>query len=234
MIKRVEMLTANKQYINKRPLQPSGIVVHSTGVNQKKISAYWHQFNTPTVGASVHGFLGIDDTGLLCYTQTLPYNIRCAGCGSGWRGSYNASHIQFEICEDKASKAWTDETYIAALDICEELCIAYGISPDRVVCHSEAHALGYGSNHADVMHWWPMYGHSMEEFRADLKSRLEDNDMAIRFKTINDVPASLRKETQELIDVGALAGKGGDAGLDVTEDMLRSMIIMKRYIDKKE
>ena len=52
-----------------------------------------------------------------------------------------------------------------------------------------------------------------------------------RFKTINDVPASLRKETQELINAGAL--KGNENGLDVTEDMLRSMIIMKRYIDKK-
>lgn len=53
-----------------------------------------------------------------------------------------------------------------------------------------------------------------------------------RMKTISDVPASLRKETQELIDAGAL--KGNESGLDVTEDMLRSMIVMKRYIDAKK
>lgn len=228
MIKKIELLTRNRSYTMMKPLQPSGIVVHSTGSNQRKISAYIPQFNTQTATASVHGFLGMD--GELCYTQTLPYNYRCWGCGSGNKGSYNASHIQFEICEDVTSEDWTRKTYAAALDVCEELCRKYNIPAERVVCHSEAHALGYGSNHADVMHWWPRYGLSMNGFRRELKERLED-DMAVRFKTINDVPASLRKETQELINAGAL--KGNDNGLDVTEDMLRSMIIMKRYIDKK-
>ena len=53
-----------------------------------------------------------------------------------------------------------------------------------------------------------------------------------RIKTIKDVPESLRKETQELIDSGAL--KGNSNGLDVTLDMLRCMIISKRYIDSKK
>lgn len=229
MIKKVEMLTRNRSYTQMKPLQPSGIVVHSTGVNQRQISAYTAQFNTQTASASVHGFLGLDG-GILTYVQTLPYNYQCWGCGSGAKGSYNSSHIQFEICEDTTSADWTRQTYNAALDVCEELCRAYNIPPERVVCHSEAHALGYGSNHGDVMHWWPKYGLSMNGFRRELKERLED-DMAVRYKTINDVPASLRKETQELINAGAL--KGNENGLDVTEDMLRSMIIMKRYIDKK-
>lgn len=230
MIRKTEFLTRNRSYTLMKPLQPSGIVVHSTGVNQRKISAYTSQFNTPNISASVHGFLGMD--GELCYTQTLPYNYQCWGCGSGRNGSYNASHIQFEICEDVTSEDWTRKTYAAALDICEELCRKYNIPAERVVCHSEAHALGYGSNHADVMHWWPKYGLSMNGFRNELKKRLEDDDMAERFKTINDVPSYLRKETQELIASGAL--KGGDSGLDVTMDMLRTMIIMKRYVDSQK
>ena len=52
-----------------------------------------------------------------------------------------------------------------------------------------------------------------------------------RYKTIDDVPDSLKAETQELIAAGALKGKGGNAGLDVTEDMLRCMIISKRYAE---
>ena len=55
----------------------------------------------------------------------------------------------------------------------------------------------------------------------------EENEM--RYKTINDVPAWAKKETQELIDSGAL--KGNENGLDVTDDMLRTMIISKRYAD---
>lgn len=60
----------------------------------------------------------------------------------------------------------------------------------------------------------------------------EDN-MTPRFKTIDDIPADLRREAQELIDAGALKGKGGELGLDVTEDMLRAIIIAKRYADNK-
>ena len=51
-----------------------------------------------------------------------------------------------------------------------------------------------------------------------------------RYKTIDEVPAALRPETQQLIASGAL--KGNEHGLDVTEDMLRILIIAKRYADK--
>ena len=228
---KVNLLTNNDCYRAAKPLRPTGIVVHSTGSDQKRISAYTEPFNHPGVDKCVHGFLGLDDKGILTYEQTLPYYFRCWGCGSGIRGSYNASHIQFEICETLNDRAWCRETFAAALDLCEKFCREYDISPENVVCHSEAHARGYASNHADVMHWWPKHGLSMDGFRAELRKRLEeDDDMAPRFKTLNDVPDYLRKETQELIQSGAL--KGGDSGLDVTMDMLRTMIISKRYADQ--
>lgn len=231
MIREERFLTSNGSFTKPVLLVPKGIVVHSTGTNQKRISAYWWQFNNPQLRASVHGFLGYNDNGKLAYRQTLPYNIKCWGCGSGPKGSYNNTHIQFEICEDTQDREWTELTYKAALDVCEELCRKYRISPENVVSHSEAHAAGYGSNHADPMHWWPKFGYSMNKFRTELKKRLEDEeDMAVRFKTISEVPAALRPETQELIASGAL--KGNEKGLDVTEDMLRTLIIAKRYADK--
>lgn len=54
---------------------------------------------------------------------------------------------------------------------------------------------------------------------------LEDEDM-VRYNTVADMPAWAQKEAQELIDIGAL--RGGDNGLDVTLDMLRTMIINLR------
>lgn len=47
-----------------------------------------------------------------------------------------------------------------------------------------------------------------------------------RYQTIEDVPEWAKPETQELIDLGAL--RGNENGLDVTEDMLRTMIINLR------
>ena len=225
-----KLFTVNRSATKPTPLQPSGIVVHSTGVNQKKISAYWRQFNTTTISASVHGFIGLDDSGNLCYQQTLPYEIRCWGCGSGQNGSFNASHIQFEICEDVNDEAWTRLSYNAAIEICAELCKQFKISPFRVVSHVEANRLGYASAHADTEHWWREYGLTMDNFRAELKTRLEET--MNRYETINDIPLSLQPETRQLIASGALKGVGGGV-LDISEDMLRTMIICKRYVDSK-
>ena len=59
----------------------------------------------------------------------------------------------------------------------------------------------------------------------------EEEDEAMRMQTINDVPDWAKKETQELIDAGAL--RGSEKGLDLTEDMLRTIIICKRYIESQ-
>ena len=54
---------------------------------------------------------------------------------------------------------------------------------------------------------------------------------ARRLQTLADVPSSLREETGQLVESGALRGSG--AGLNVTEDMLRAMIVAKRYTDSR-
>ena len=51
-----------------------------------------------------------------------------------------------------------------------------------------------------------------------------------RYATIDDVPAWAREETQRLIDRGALAGTGGGK-LDLSLDMLRTMIVCQRMMD---
>lgn len=58
----------------------------------------WNKSITPAV--CVHGFVGKLADGTVATVQTLPFSMRCWGCGSGSKGSYNRSHIQFEICED--------------------------------------------------------------------------------------------------------------------------------------
>lgn len=59
-----------------------------------------------------------------------------------------------------------------------------------------------------------------------VEARKETSDEVTRYQTINDVPAWAKHETQELIDLGAL--RGNERGLDVTDDMLRTMIINLR------
>ena len=51
-----------------------------------------------------------------------------------------------------------------------------------------------------------------------------------RYATIDDVPGWAREETQRLIDRGVLAGTGGGK-LDLSLDMLRTMIVCQRMMD---
>ena len=54
-----------------------------------------------------------------------------------------------------------------------------------------------------------------------------------RYATIDDVPGWAREETQRLIDRGALKGDA-HGKLDVSMDMLRTMIVCQRMTDAKE
>lgn len=42
----------------------------------------------------------------------------------------------------------------------------------HILDHREGHALGIASNHADVGHWFPRHGKTMDDFRAAVKEAL--------------------------------------------------------------
>ena len=93
----------------------------------------------------------------------------------GWHagGSANNPHLGFEICED----GLTDAAYFAgvyreAVELTAYLCTQFGLTEQDVLCHSEGYRRGIASNHADVMHWFPRHGKSMDHFRADVKAVL--------------------------------------------------------------
>jgi N-acetylmuramoyl-L-alanine amidase len=58
-----------------------------------------------------------------------------------------------------------------------------------------------------------------------------ENDM-IRWERLEDIPAGYREMAQRFVDAGALHGKDGGK-LDITEDMLRTMEIMRRYFERE-
>ena len=51
-----------------------------------------------------------------------------------------------------------------------------------------------------------------------------------RWNKFEDIPSGYREMAKRYIDAGALRGKDGGA-LDLTEDMLRTMEIMRRYFE---
>lgn len=60
-----------------------------------------------------------------------------------------------------------------SVELCAYLCREYGLDPERdVLCHQEGYRRDMASNHADVLHWWPLHGRSMDDFRGAVKGAL--------------------------------------------------------------
>lgn len=137
----------------------------------------WNRVISPAV--CVHGFVGRLDDGTVAAVQTLPWEIRCWGCGSGPKGSYNTSHIQFEICEDgMEDPAYLETAWDTAVDLCVYLCRRYRIPVSAIRSHAEGHQDGCASNHGDPNHWFQRFGKTMDQFRADVTRRLAANDVS--------------------------------------------------------
>ena len=179
------ILTNNACYKAGRTITPKGIMVHSTGANNPNLKRYvgpddgllgrnkynnhWNQDKPDGRQICVHAFIGKLADGSIATYQTLPWNHR------GWHagGSANDTHIGFEICEDNLTDAtYFNKVYAEAVELCVYLCKLYGLTEKDIICHSEGHQLDIASNHADVMHWFPKHGKSMDTFRADVKKLL--------------------------------------------------------------
>ena len=182
-------LTKNECYRAGQIITPKGIMVHSTGANNPHLKRYvwpddgklganvyrnhWNQARPDGRQVCVHAFIGRLADGSIATYQTLPWNYRAWHSG----GTANNTHISFEICEDGLTDAsYFSAVYKEAVELCVHLCKLYGLSEKDILCHSEGYKQGIASNHADVMHWFPKHGKTMDTFRVDVKKLLNEED----------------------------------------------------------
>lgn len=183
---RRQLLTENDCYKAGRTIAPKGVMVHSTGANNPKLSRYvapndgslgepslqhWNQSGTT---ACVHAFIGKLADGSVATYQTLPWTMRGWHCGR----SGNDTHISFEICEDGLTDvSYFRAVYREAVELTAYLCRKFQLDPladGVVICHAEGYQRGVASNHVDVLHWFTRHGKSMDDFRADAKAEMEE------------------------------------------------------------
>ena len=180
--------TKNRCYLAAKPADQIGILVHSTGANNKYlkryvdapefvgVNQYNNHWNNSKADKCMHAFIGLDINKEPMVIQTLPYEYACWGSGSGKKGSYNrnpTAHIQFEICEGSA----TDADYYwriikTAEDYCVYLCRKFGFTADNITSHVEAYKAGYASNHGDPNSWMKNFGDNMNKFRERVAAAL--------------------------------------------------------------
>ena len=259
------ILTDNDCFRTKRGIKPKGVMVHSTGADNPTLRRYvqpvkggdgdyaalmaqlgrnknGNHWNRPGLDVCVHGFIGQLADGSVASVQTLPWTHRGWHAGTGTSGgSANNTHISFEICEDGlADPAYFKLVYREAVELTAHLCQVCGLDPlaDGVVIRR-----GVASGHADVEHWFPRHGKSMDDFRADVAAELapkpepepgpgpkpdpEEDDEMKYYKTLDEVPEYYRPTVEKLVEAGALRGTGSDV-LNVSEEFCRTMTVLDR------
>lgn len=237
-------VTQNKCYQAGAPLTPRGIMLHSVGTPQPSAAVFARSFNQYQPGGAsvcVHAFAQADGT----VYQLLPWEMRGWHCG----GSANSTHIGVEMTEPSAGMTYAEAaeqiagTYHTAVELFAELCKQYELDPAQdgvIIGHAEGHRRGVASNHADPDYLWGAYsmGYTMDGFRRDVAEAMKNGareealDMP-RYDSVAEMPQWARADAQRLIDRGALQGNT-DGKLDVSEDMIRTMIVCQRMLDEQK
>ena len=220
------ILTENDCYKTNEWIAVKGVMIHSTGANNPTLKRYVqpletdpnydelisligynrnaNDWNRPDTNACVHGFIGKLADGSIASIQTLPWAMRGWHAGSGTtRPSANNTHISFEICEDGLDDPeYFREVYREAVELTAYLCEQYNLdplAPEVVICHSEGYRLGMASGHADVEHWFPRFGETMDDFRQDVKNEMEGENMS--YEKFKEYMEQYERE-QELLSPG--------------------------------
>lgn len=164
-----KFMVSNDCYVANKKITPKGIMVHSTATPGVMADRWFSLWNRPGIEVCVHAF--VDDVKVCQY---LPWNHRAWHAG----GKANDTHIGIEMCEpttltDPAyfGKVWTNTVNLVA-----SLCKEYNLTSKDIIDHSEGHRRGIASNHADVSHWFPKMGKTMEDFRMAVENKLNNSD----------------------------------------------------------
>ena len=238
-------VTQNPLYQQYTRIKVRKLVLHSVGCPQPSAAVFARQWQTARYFA--HAVLQADGT----VYQVAPWDCRLMHVGAANAYSIGVEMTEPDcirytggatfVCSDRArAVAQVTGTYNTAVALFAQLCTQFGLDPNKdIISHAEASAMGIGTDHADPEHLWRQLGmgYTMDGFRADVAAKMaagntDEEDNMVRYDSIDDVPGWAQDTVRALMDAGAL--QGDDQGrLDLSLDMIRGMVISKRYADAR-
>lgn len=167
--------------------------------------------------AGLNAWIGKLANGTITTIQTMPWTFRPWGCGTGRYGSCNDGWIQFEICEDGLNDIkYFNQVYKEACELTAFLCKKFSINPKgsvilngiripTILCHADSYRYGLGSNHGDVLHWFPRFGKNMDTIRDDVEALMG----GIVIPVNPSYPSNIKEDNE--IEVGDLVSLAPDS-----------------------
>lgn len=204
------------------------IVLHYVGaVSTAKANAVYLNRDA-NLGWSAHFF--VDETSIW---QSVDFDHAAGHCGVDYsngkapfwngRGTYstNRRSIGIEMCckKDKNGNWFIEpETVTRTVALVRWLMQKFNIDINHVVRH-------YDVCWKTCPEPWVRDPEQWEAFKKRLITEEEEEEM-VRYKKVEEMPKWAQEDIQKLIDLGYL--KGRDGKLDLTEDMIRTLIICGR------
>lgn len=188
----VRYATSNGAYQSGRKISPQGCVNHSVGCAQPSADVFFNLMNKSSAGWGVNAILGDFHKGDGRILVVLPLDARPWGCGSGSKGSWNNTKVQWEVCEPAGhtyaggtmigydvakNQTYFDRMWKMLVSWNVYLVVKFGYSIDGISDHAESYRAGYGSNHADMGQWLPKHGKSMDALRQEVQAILNNTEM---------------------------------------------------------
>ena len=101
-------------------------------------------------------------------------------CGSVTLAALAARKGSYLAYDPQETAAYFEAVWARAVSLCAYLCKEYKLDPAKnIICHSEGYRSGVASNHADVEHWFPKHGKSMDDFRASVSAKMKGGDDSV-------------------------------------------------------
>lgn len=218
----IKIKTANRNnYGGKRNIADiKYIVIHYTANDGDTDEGNGNYFANNIVGASAHYF--VDDDSI---TRSVPDDyIAWAVGGNKYKYTKgaaffgkctNADSISVELCDIKKNGVYdfTEATMKNAADLVKLLMKKYTVPVERVIRHYDVTGKVCPKPFVDDEKAW-----------KEFKERLVDN-MEKRYNKISELPTWAKPTIQKLVNEGKIADGNN---LDMTEDMLRVIVILSR------
>ena len=177
--------SANSTHISFEMCEPSEMVfsyrpVLKRGISNNAIAVRGVQRQLAALGLYTGAVDGVYGPGTEAAVKTYQESRKMAVDGSVGPNTWVALQREPQkLCVyDPANpdiRRYFEAVYANAVALTAMLCKQYTLDPladGVVICHSEGYKRKVASNHADVMHWFPLHGIGMDRFRQDVKKEM--------------------------------------------------------------
>lgn len=216
------------------------IVIHDTGNSSAGANAraHFNYFNSANRSSSADIFVD-DDECWIVNDYHKYYSWHC-GDGQGKYGITNSNSVGIEMCVN--SDGNYEKAFRNTVDVARKLMEELNIPFDRVVRHYDASRKNCpASMNKGDWHKWNKFKDLLKESEeltmsqydelkkmiSDLSYKIDRLENPMIYNYIDDnMPEWARPTIQKLVDKGVLKGDGN--GLNLTEDLMRMLVINDR------